>query len=75
MMSVIVMQLWLQVVGGALRFEDRFCASKKGGIRGGSHDMPCTWWLFWKERPWSALAGAFLSFLAQTGIETVLLPL
>ena len=33
---------------GAIRFEDRFCASKKGGIGGGGwvhHGVPCTWQL------------------------------
>ena len=43
---------------GAIRFEDRFCTSKQGGIGGAHiHDMPCTWRLSWLsvERPWSAL--------------------
>ena len=39
----------------AIRFEDRFCASKKGGIGGGGrvsargavHMVPCTWQLPW----------------------------
>ena len=29
------MQLWLHLSVGAIRFEDRFCASKKCGIVGG----------------------------------------
>ena len=29
------MKLWPHVISGAIRFEDRFCASKKGGIGGG----------------------------------------
>ena len=34
--SVLVMQLWLHVpvAVGAIRFEDRFCTSKKGKIGG-----------------------------------------
>ena len=37
-----------------------------------THDTPCTWWISWLalERAWSALAGLFLSFLTQMGIET-----
>ena len=51
---------------GAIRFEDRFCASKKGGIRGGgwvhSGEL-CTWQLPWlaREEPWLAVAGPFLA--------------
>ena len=64
---------------GAIHFEDRFCASKKGGIGEvgrQSHDMLCTWWLssLAVETPQSALAGPFL-FLAQAGIEKAPLPL
>ena len=64
---------------GAIRFEDRFCDSKKGEmgeVGWHSHDMTCTWRLSWLavERPWSALAGPFLYFFAQTGIETAPLP-
>ena len=29
------MKLWPQLSVGAIHFEDRFCASKKGGIGGG----------------------------------------
>ena len=55
-------------------------ASKKGGIRGGGgfqHRVPCTWQLPWlaREQPWSALAGPFLTLLAQTGSGTIPLPL
>ena len=37
---------------GAICFEDRFCASKKGGMRGGEVGgfqlgVPCTWQLPW----------------------------
>ena len=41
---------------GIIRFEDRLCASKKGGI-GLSDKVPCTWQL---------RIGSFLFFLAQT---------
>ena len=39
--------------------------------------MPGTWRLssLAVERPWLALAGPFLSCLAQTGVETAPLPL
>ena len=55
---------------GAILFEDRFCASKKGGIgRGGwvHPELLCTWHLPWLgvEKPWSALPWPFLSFLTQ----------
>ena len=33
--SVLVMQLWLHVISWCNRFEDRFCASEKGGTGGG----------------------------------------
>ena len=48
----------------------------KGWDRG-SHGMPCKWQLSWLavERHWLALARPFLSFLAETGIETASLPL
>ena len=40
-------------------------------------DMPCTWRLPWRavEQPWLALAGPFLTLLAQMGTETTPLPL
>ena len=65
---------------GAIHFEDRFCASKKGGIGGGGGfqlGVPCTWQLPWLavEKPWSALAGPLLTLLAQTGSGTTPLPL
>ena len=51
---------------GAIRFEDRFCVSKKGGIGGGGwvhREVLCTWQLPWlaREEPWSAVAGPFLT--------------
>ena len=44
---------------------------------GHSYEVPCAWQLSWLavERPWSALAGPFLSFLTQTGVQTAPLPL
>jgi len=65
---------------GAICFEDRFCASKKGGIgeggrvsaRGAMH-MAAAWLAV--EKPWLALAGPFLTLLAQTGSGTTPLPL
>ena len=62
---------------GAIRFEDRFCSSKKGRWAGFQHGVPCTWQLPWLavEKPWSALVGPFLTLLAQTGSETTPLPL
>ena len=65
---------------GAIRFEDKFCASKIGGIGGGGwvhHRVPCTWQLPWlaTEEPWSAVARQFLALLAQTGSGTTPLAL
>ena len=45
---------------GAIRFEDRFCTSKKGGVGGGGWvhpGVPCTWQLPWlaREEPWSGV--------------------
>ena len=62
---------------GAIHFEDRFCASKKGGIVGGGLVSARTWQLPWLavEKPWSALAWPFLSFLTQTGVDKAPLPL
>ena len=39
---------------------------------GFQHGVPCTWQLPWLavEKPWSALAGPFLTLLAQTGSGT-----
>ena len=63
---------------GAIRFEDRFCASKKGGIEGGGQVLArgavhmaaaLAGW------PWSALAGPFLTLLALTGSGATPLPL
>ena len=52
---------------GAICFEDGFCAGKKGQ-KGGFN----TGWLPWLavEQPWSALAGQFLTLLAQIRVKT-----
>ena len=58
---------------GTIRFENRFCASRKGGTGGGG----CTTLAdsAWRqlqlpvEKPWSKLGGPFVCFLAQTGVE------
>ena len=60
-------------------FEDRFWTSKKGGIGGGGqfqHGVLCTWQLPWLavEKPCSALACPFLSFLTKAGIDKAPLP-
>ena len=60
---------------------DGFCTNKKGrmGESGRKHiqDMLCAWQLPWLsvEQPWSALAGPFLTLLAQMGTEVTPLPL
>ena len=64
----------------AIRIEDRFCASKKGRVGevgGFQHGVLCTWQLPWVavENLWLALAGPFLTLLAQTGSGTTPLPL
>ena len=48
-------------------------AKKVGGFQ---HGVPCTWQLLWLaiEKPWSALAWPFLSFLTQTGVDKAPLP-
>ena len=45
---------------GAIRFEDRFCASKQGGIGGGGR---------------VSVQGTVLSFMTQTGVDKAPLPL
>ena len=55
-------------------FKDRFCVSKKCGIREVGvfqQGVLCTWQLPWLaiEKPWSALAGPFLSFLTNGCIK------
>ena len=58
---------------GAICFEDRFCASRKGGTGGGG----CTaladsaWRLLQLavEKPWSMPGGPFVCFLPQTSVE------
>ena len=61
---------------GAISFEDRFCASRKGGTGGGGLGR-CTdladsaWWLLQLaiEKAWSAMDGLFFCFVAQMSIE------
>ena len=58
----------------------KLCANKKvgqGEVGECSHYMSCRWWLSWLdvEKPWSALGGFLLSFLAHTGVENAPLPL
>ena len=57
---------------GAIRFEDRFCASKKGGIGGGGHVSA---WSAVHMVAWSALAGPFFTLLPKTGSGTTPLQL
>ena len=57
-----------------------FVLAKKvgqGEVAGFQHGVLCTWQLAWLavEKPWSALAGPFLTLLAQTGSGTTPLPL
>ena len=58
---------------GVICFEDRFCASRKGGTGGGgSTALPdSAWWQLQLpvEKPWSMTGGPFVCFLAQTGVE------
>ena len=59
---------------GAIRFEDRFCASRKGGTGGGGwvHRLADSAWRLLQlaiERAWPALDGPLLCFLVQTGVE------
>ena len=59
---------------GAIHFEDRFCASKKGGTGevGGCTALADSAWQRLQlpvEKPSSMPGGLFVCFLAQTGIE------
>ena len=58
---------------GTICFEDGFCTSKKGGIGGGGQ-VHIAAALAGCKKPWSALAGPFLTLLAQTGLGTTPLP-
>ena len=65
---------------GAICFNDRFCTSKKGGIGGGGRVL--AWGAMYMaaalaglRKPRSALAGLFLTLLAQTGSGTTLIHL
>ena len=56
-----------------------FALAKKvglGKVGGIQHRVLCTWQLPWLavEKPWSALAWAFLFFLTQTGVDKAPLP-
>ena len=58
---------------GAIRFEHRFCTSKKvgqGEVGRFQHGVPYTWQLLWLlvKKRWSAPAWPFL-FLTQTGLD------
>ena len=58
---------------GAIRFEDRFCASRKGGTGevGGCTALAHSAWRLLQlaiERAWSALDGPFC-FLVQTSVD------
>ena len=69
------------VFAGTIRFEDRFCASGKGGTGGGGRPLgECTalgdsaWQLLQLlqlaiEKAWSALDGPFFIFFVQTIVE------
>ena len=59
---------------GTIRFEDRFCASKKGGTGGGGWytALPDSAWRQFQlpvEKPWLMTGGPFVCFRAQTGVE------
>ena len=59
---------------GAIHFEDRLCASRKGGTGGGGW-VPALADSAWRrlqlpvEKPWSMPGGPFVCLLAQTGVE------
>ena len=57
---------------GAIRFEDRFCASRKGGMRGGGGCHPegdIAWRLLQLavEKPWSVLGWAICLLSCTNG--------
>ena len=56
---------------GAIRFEDRFCASRNGGTGGCTALADSAWRLLQLaiERAWSALDGPFFCSLVQTSVE------
>ena len=57
---------------GATHFEDRFCASRKGGTEGGGcHPRSDRVWQLLQlavEKPWSAAGGPFFCIPTQTGL-------
>ena len=56
---------------GAIRCEDRFCASKKRWDEGRWVEGDSAWWLLRLavEKPWSMPGGPFCCFLTQTGLK------
>ena len=59
---------------GAFRFEDRFCASRKGGTGevGACTALADRAWRLLQlaiEKAWSVLDGPLFCFLVQTGVE------
>ena len=59
---------------GAIRFEYRFRASRKGGTRKGGWvhpegDSACQLWQLAVEKPWSMPGGPLFCFLAQMSLE------
>ena len=71
------MQLGRQLSDGAICFEDRFCASIKGGIGevgGFQHRVPYKWQLHWLAGCRKTLVGTGLTIslrfhLTQTGVD------
>ena len=68
MMSVLILQLWPQLLVGTIHFEDRLCTSEKGGIVGGGwaysgHAVHTHGGCLGSiESLWSALAGPYLPY-------------
>ena len=59
---------------GAICFEDRFCASRKGGTGGSGRGIALgdsAWRLLWLgiKKAWSVLDGPFFCFLVQMSVE------
>ena len=60
MTTRVFIQIWVHVISWHNRFEDRFCDSRKGGIRGGCMAALGAWLVPYEP---------FFYFLAQTSIE------